>query len=142
MMAVKPEDAFARWILGFVLIANHDPQGAIPELEKGISVSNRSPAVVGLLVNAYAQAGRSRDALRLLDELKRRRQTEYVPAAAFVLAYLGLSDYDEAFVWLEQAYKEQSYALQTLKVLPLFDPIRTDPRFIDLLHRVGLDRPS
>jgi TolB-like protein/DNA-binding winged helix-turn-helix (wHTH) protein/tetratricopeptide (TPR) repeat protein len=140
--AVKPEDAFARWILGFVLIANHDPQGAIPELEKGISLSNRSSGVVGLLVNAYAQAGRRRDALRLLDELRRRRQTEYVPAAAFVFAYLGLGNYDQAFVWLEQAYKEQSYALQTLKVLPLFDPIRSDPRFIDLLHRVGLDRPS
>lgn len=142
VMAVKPEDAFARWILGFVLIANHDPQGAIPELEKGISLSNRSSGVVGLLVNAYAQAGRRRDALRLLDELKRRRQAEYVPAAAFVFAYLGLGNYDQTFVWLDQAYKEQSYALQTLKVLPLFDPIRSDPRFIDLLHRVGLDRPS
>ena len=142
VLAVKPDDASARWILGFVLIANHDPQGAIPELEKGVSVSNRSPALIGLLVNAYAQAGRRGDALRLLDELKRRKQTEYVPAAAFVLAYLGLSNYDQAFIWLEQAYKEQSYALQTLKVLPLFDPIRSDPRFIDLLHRVGLDQPS
>ena len=142
VLAVKPDDAFALWIVGFVLISNHDPQGAISELEKGVSVSSRSPAVVGLLVNAYAQAGRRRDALRLLDELKRRRQTEYVPAAAFVFAYLGLGNYDQAFVWLEQAYKEQSYALQTLKVLPLFDPIRSDPRFIDLLHRVGLDRAS
>lgn len=142
VMAVKPEDAFARWILGFVLIANHDPQRAIPELEKGVSLSNRSSGVVGLLVNAYAQAGRRRDALRLLDELSRRRQTEYVPAAAFVFAYLGLGNYDQAFVWLDHAYEEQSYALQTLKVLPLFDPIRSDPRFIDLLHRVGLDRPS
>jgi TolB-like protein/DNA-binding winged helix-turn-helix (wHTH) protein/Flp pilus assembly protein TadD len=142
VLAVKPDDAFPLWILGFALIANHDPQGAIPELEKGVSVSNRSPAVIGLLVNAYAQAGRRRDALRLLDELTRRRQTEYVPATAFVFAYLGLGNYDQAFVWLEQAYKEQSYALQTLKVLPLFDPIRTDPRFTNLLHRVGLDRPS
>lgn len=91
---------------------------------------------------AYAQAGRRRDAFQLLDELKRRRQTEYVPAAAFVTAYLGLANYDQTFVWLEQAYKEQSYALQTLKVLPLFDPIRSDPRFVDLLHRVGLEPPS
>jgi TolB-like protein/DNA-binding winged helix-turn-helix (wHTH) protein/Flp pilus assembly protein TadD len=142
VLAVKPDDAFPRWILGFALIANHDPQGAIPELEKGVSVSNRSPAVIGLLVNAYAQAGRRRDAFQLLDELTRRRQAEYVPATAFVFAYLGLGNYDQAFVWLEQAYKEQSYALQTLKVLPLFDPIRADPRFIDLLHRVGVDHPS
>ena len=82
------------------------------------------------------------DALRLLDELKRRKQTGYVPAAAFVFAYLGLGENDQVFVWLEQGYKEQSNLLQTLKVFPFFDPIRTDPRFIDLLHRVGLDRPS
>ena len=93
-------------------------------------------------MNASAQAGRRADALRLLDELKRRRQTEYVPAAAFVLAYLGLGEYDQTFVWLEQGYKEQSNILQVLKVFPFFDPIRTDPRFIDLVHRVGLDRPS
>jgi TolB-like protein/Tfp pilus assembly protein PilF len=141
-LAVKPDDAYALWILGFALIANHDPQAAIPVLKKGVSGSNHSPAIIGLLVSANAQAGRRAEAFRLLDELKRRRQTEYVPAAAFVLAYLGLGDYDQTFVWLEQAYKEQSYILVVLKVFPSFDPIRSDPRFIDLLHRVGLDRPS
>lgn len=141
-LAVKPDDAYALWILGFALIANHHPQDAIPVLKKGVSVSNNSPALIGLLVNASAQAGRRADALRLLDELKRRRRIEYVPAAAFVLAYLGLGEYDQTFVWLEQGYKEQSNILQLLKVFQFFDPIRTDPRFIDLVHRVGLDRPS
>jgi len=141
-LAVKPDDAFALWVLGFTLIANNHPQEAIPVLKKGVSLSNNSPALIGLLVNANAQAGRPADALRLLDELKRRKKTEYVPAAAFVLAYLGLGDYDQAFFWLEQAYKEQSYILLLLKVFPFFDPIRNDPRFIDLLHRVGLDQPS
>jgi tetratricopeptide (TPR) repeat protein len=141
-LAVKPDDAYALWILGFALIANHHPQEAIPALKKGLSVSNNSPALIGLLVNASAQAGRRADALRLLDELKRRRQTEYIPTAAFVLAYLGLGEYDQTFVWLEQGYKEQSNILQLLKVFPFFDPIRTDPRFTDLVHRVGLDQPS
>ena len=141
-LAVKPDDAYALWILGFALIANHHPQDAIPVLKKGVSVSNNSPALIGLLVNANAQAGHRADALRLLDELKRRKQTEDVPAAAFVLAYLGLGEYDQHFVWLEQGYKEQSNILQVLKVFPFFDPIRSDPRFIDLVHRVGLDRPS
>lgn len=141
-LAVKPDDANALWILGFALIANHQPQEAIPVLKKGVSFSNNSPALIGLLVNANAQAGRRADALRLMEELKRRKRTEYVPAAAFVLAYLGLGDYDQVFVWLEQAYKEQSYVMQLLKVFPFFDPIRTDPRFTNLLHRVGLDRPS
>jgi len=142
VLAVKPDDAYALWILGFSLIANHHPQQAIPVLKKGVSVSNHSPALIGLLVNASAQAGRRADALRMLKELKRRKQSEYIPAAAFVLAYLGLDEYDETFIWLDQAYKEQSNMLQLLKIFPFFDPIRADPRFIDLLHRVGLDRPS
>jgi len=52
---------------------------------------------------------------------------------------LALGDYDEAFVWFERAYHEQSNILQFLKVHPFFDPVRNDPRFVDLLHRVGLD---
>ena len=140
-LEINPDDAWALWILGFVRIANHQLEQAIPELETAVSASKRSPAVVGLLANAYAQAGRRRDALRLLEELKKRKQTGYVPPAALVLAYLGLGDSDQAFVWLEQGYKEHSNILQTLKVLPTFDPVRADPRFIDLVHRVGLDSP-
>jgi serine/threonine-protein kinase len=139
VLAGRPDDAFALWILGFALIANHHPEEAVPVLEKGVSASNRSPAIVGLLVHAYAQAGRRSDALRLLEELKRRKQTGYVPAAAFVKAYLGLGDYDQAYFWLEEAYKEQSNILQFLKVHPIFDPVRNDPRFANLVRRVGLD---
>jgi pentatricopeptide repeat protein len=138
VLAARPDDAFALWILGFALIANHHPEEAVPVLEKGVSASEHSPAIVGLLVHAYAQAGRRDDALRLLEELKRRKLTGYVPAASFVKAYLGLGEYDLAFFWLEEAYKEQSNILQFLKVHPIFDPIRDDPRFADLVHRVGL----
>ena len=140
VLAVVPNDAYALWILGFTLIANHHPEEAVPVLERGVSASDRSPAIVGLLVHAYAKAGRRADALRLLEELKRRKQAGYVPAAAFVKAYLGLGEYDQAFFWLEEAYKEQSNLLQFLKVHPIFDPIRDDPRFADLVRRVGLAR--
>ena len=71
--------------------------------------------------------------------LKRRRQAGYVGPAAFVHAYLGLGEYDEVFGWFEQAFQEQSTMLQSLKVLPLYDPLREDPRFKDLLRRVGLN---
>ena len=71
--------------------------------------------------------------MRILDELSRRRQTGYVPAAAFVNANLGLGEYDQAFVWLERAYEERSAILQFLKVHPFFDPIRNDPGFQQLL---------
>ena len=128
------------WYLGFALIANGQPDEAITVLEKALS-PDRSPAVMGVLVRAYAHAGRREEALRLLDELKRRRRTTYVPTAAFVNAYLGLGDNEQAFVWLEKAYKEESNLLQLLKVHPYFDPLRGDPRFTDLVHRVGLDQP-
>ncbi len=138
-VAARPDDFGALMDLGFVLIANNQPDDAVPVLEKAVAMSNRSPGALGILIRAYAHAGRRSDALRLLAELKRRRNTGYAPAGAFVNAYLGLGENEEAFVWLEQAYKEQSNMLQFVKVHPYFDPIRKDPRFADLVRRVGLD---
>ena len=139
MLAVRPEDASVLTDLGFVLVANNQPGDAIPALEKAISVSKGSPAATGVLIRAYAHAGRRSDALRLLAALQSRRKAGYVPAAAFVNAYLGLGENDQAFTWFEEAYKEQSNILQFLKVHPFFDPIRSDPRFEDLVRRVGLN---
>lgn len=128
------------WILGLALIANGQPDEAITVLEKALG-TGRNPAVMGVLVRAYAQAGRRSEALRLVDELKRRQQTSYIAAAPFVNAYLGLGDNEQALAWLERAYQEQSNILQLIKVHPYFDPLRGDPRFVDLVHRVGLDQP-
>ena len=128
------------WILGLALIANGQPDEAITVLEKALG-TDRNPAVMGVLVRAYAHAGHRREALRLVDELKRRQQTSYVAAAPFVNAYLGLGDNEQALAWLKRAYQEQSNILQLIKVHPYFDPLRGDPRFVDLVHRVGLDQP-
>ena len=139
VLALQPDDANALSTLGFALVANNQSGEAIPVLEKSIAVTNGGPAAIGVLIRAYSHAGRRSDALRLLGELQERRKASYVPADAFVNAYLGLGDNDQAFVWLEEAYKEQSNILQFLKVHPFFDPIRTDPRFADLVRRAGLD---
>jgi TolB-like protein/Tfp pilus assembly protein PilF len=138
VIGVRPEDASAYWYLGFALIANDQPGEAIPVLEKALSVSDRSPGVMGVLIRAYAHAGRRSDALRILEELKKRSQAGYVPAGAFVNACLGLGDNEQAFAWMERAYQEQSNILQFLKVHPFFDPLRSDPRFAKLVRRVGL----
>ena len=137
VLAVRPDEANALWSIGIVFMARHQPEQSIPVLEKAVAVSNGSPGVMGSLVAAYAQAGRRADALRLLAELKRERPGD---AGAFVHAYLGLADYDQTFSWLEQAYKDKSNIMQHLKVDPMFDPLRSDPRFQDLLRRVGLDQ--
>jgi pentatricopeptide repeat protein len=137
VLAVRPDDGPALWNLGYTLIANGQPQEAIPVLEKAVSLSDRPP-VMGVLIRAYAHAGRRDDALRLLAKLKKRKQAGYVPAGAFVNAYLGLGENDQAFAWLDQAYTEHSNILQSIKVHPYFDPLRADPRFADLLRRMGL----
>jgi TolB-like protein/tetratricopeptide (TPR) repeat protein len=140
VLAVYPDDSEAQWFLGFALIGNGQSKEAIPLLEKTVSVMHRSPGSIELLATAYAHAGRRKEAIRLVEELKRLRKTSYVPTGAFINPTLALGQYDEAFFWFEQAYKEQSNILQFLKVHPFFDPVRGDPRFADLLRRVGLDQ--
>ena len=71
-------------------------------------------------------SGRRALAMDLVEESKRRQQKGYVPAA-FVNAYLGVGDKEQAFAWMEWAYQEQSMILQYLKVHPFFDPVRGDP---------------
>jgi tetratricopeptide (TPR) repeat protein len=139
VLAVRPDDRFPLLPLGWTLICNHQAEQAVPVLEKAAAISDRSPAVISALVWADAHTGRRPDALRLLGELKKRQQTGYVPAGAFVHAYLGLGDNEEAFKWFERAYDEQSNILIYIKVFPLYDPLRGDPRFRDLVRRVGLD---
>jgi TolB-like protein/Flp pilus assembly protein TadD len=139
VLAMDSQDAGTLMILGFALVANNQSQDAVPVLEKAVSITKGSPAATGVLIRAYAQAGRRNDALRLLAELKQRQKTEYVPSGAFVNAYLGLGQNDEAFRWLDQAVKEKSNILQFLKTHPFFDPIRNDPRFANLVRHVGLN---
>ncbi|MGB9079559.1 MAG: tetratricopeptide repeat protein [Terracidiphilus sp.] len=139
VLAVRPDDRLPLMPLGWALIGNHQAEKAIPELEEAVSVTNRSPGVISALIWAYAHAGRRADALRLLGELKKRQQIGYVPAGAFVNAYLGLGDNEDAFAWFERAYREQSNILIYIKVFPLYDPLRGDPRFQDLVRRVGLN---
>ena len=139
VLAVHPDSTVAHWGLGFALIVNNQPKEAISVLETAASMMKRSPGALGMLAAAHARAGNRSDALRLINELKHRRQKDYVPAGAFIDSHLAIGDYDQAFFWCDEAYKEQSAILQWIKVSPFFDPVRNDPRFSDLLHRVGLD---
>jgi TolB-like protein/DNA-binding winged helix-turn-helix (wHTH) protein/Tfp pilus assembly protein PilF len=139
VLAVHPDYTNVRWGLGFALIVKNQTDEAIAELEKTVAMMNRSPGSLAMLATAHARAGNRAEALRLIEELKQRRQKGYIPSGAFITPYLALGDYDEAFYWCEEAYKEQSAILQWIKVVPFFDPLRGDPRFTDLVHRVGLD---
>jgi TolB-like protein/Flp pilus assembly protein TadD len=138
ILALEPENSRALWYLGIGLIQLSRLDEAIDVLERSLS-RERHPGPLGTLAIAYARAGRRADARRVLDELTRRAQTTYVPPAAFVTTHIGLGDVDAAFRWLERAYAERSNMMRGLKVNPNLDPLRGDPRFADLLRRVGLE---
>jgi tetratricopeptide (TPR) repeat protein len=136
-LTTNPNNPLALWSLGFALIGAEQFEEAIRVLEKAASLSDRSPAVLGVLVRAYAHGGRRAEALQVVEELRRRAQKGYVPAAAFLNAYLGLGDTEQAFAWLERAAAERSNIMQFLKVHPFFDSLRGDPRFAQYLHRAN-----
>ena len=74
----------------------------------------------------------------MIEELKAASQQSLARALFVALVYAGLEDKDQAFIWLEKAYEERFNRLAYLKVEPLWDPLRSDPRFADLLRRVGI----
>lgn len=138
VLAVEPDHRGALWFLSFALIDSSRVDEAIQVLERLVVRRNRNPAELGLLARAYGRAGRRSDAQRIVDELQQRQRAGYVPPAPFVHAYVGLDDRDRAFAALERAYDEGSNIVQFLRTHPLYDPLRNDPRFAELLRRVGL----
>jgi TolB-like protein/DNA-binding winged helix-turn-helix (wHTH) protein/Tfp pilus assembly protein PilF len=94
------------------------------------------------VLEAYinGRAGRRAEAKRALRTFQRLTRNQAVDADLFVWAYLGTGDKEKVFAWLEKGYAQHSKALIGLKAYPLYDPLRGDPRFQDLLRRLGLDR--
>jgi serine/threonine protein kinase/TolB-like protein/Tfp pilus assembly protein PilF len=115
---------------------------ALTGFQKAITLTKgavRSGSMAGL-GHVYAVSGRKGEARTVLNELKQLAQQEYVPADNIARIYAGLGEKDQAFVWLEKAYDEHSYTIASLKVEPGWDSLRSDPRFADLLRRMGLQQ--
>ena len=138
VIAVNPQQYQAHWFLGHTYVANGQFEEGIAAAEKAVELSRRGPGALGMLGLAYGLAGRKGEARAIRDELLELNQRRYVTPAALVNVYIGLGDKDQAFAWLEKAYQERSAYVAWIKVLPLVDPLRSDPRFTDLLLRVGL----
>ena len=111
---------------------------AIAEFKKALEVSEGDTNELAALGQAYAVAGQAGEARRILDQLKERSQQTYVQPMWIAVIHVGLGEKDQAFDWMQKAYDDRSAWLVYLKVDPLFDPVRGDARFADLLRRVGL----
>jgi len=110
---------------------------AIAEIQKAIALSPGNARAIATLGYAFGVSGKRVEAQRVLGELKEGSKQSYVSPYYFALVYTGLGEKDHAFEWLEKAY-EKGEIPGTIKVEPVFDSLHSDPRFADLLRRIGL----
>jgi serine/threonine-protein kinase len=138
VLGVEPE--FSQALLGLALAlsqaARHEE--AIAILEELVVRSNRAPSALAVLGYACARGGDLERARAMRDEVLALTSERYVPAYYIGGLYTGLEDFDHAFEWLFRAVDEPSSLVASLKVEPGFDPLRRDPRFDDLIRRLGL----
>jgi len=101
-----------------------------------VRLSGSSPTCITNLARAYAASGRKREALDLLENLKKRASPSYSYAAEIAMIYASFGDKDQAMNWLEKGFDQRFNPGVLLR--PGFDPLRANPRFQDLVLRVGL----
>jgi TolB-like protein/Flp pilus assembly protein TadD len=131
-----PDFVHAHLGLGSAYTLRGDLRKGIRALESAAKLSRRNPTHLTRLGHAYAVAGKEREARTILEELHSRARRQYVSPVGIALVHLGLGDKEEALVWLEKAYQVRDFDLVTRN--PRLDPLRTEPRFQDLMRRVGL----
>ena len=135
-LEMEPNFAPARAVRGLVYEQKGMWKEALSDLETARQLDN-SPRTVSFLAEAYALAGNKERGRELLGELQNRAKHEYVSSLYPALIFAGLGDRDEAFSGLEKACQERTPDLIGLNAA-IYDPLRSDPRFQDLMRRVGL----
>jgi serine/threonine-protein kinase len=111
---------------------------AIVEYQKGTKLSY-SPSLLTYLGHAYGVVGKKNEALKILEKWQKQSKGKYASAYLTALIYVGLGEKDHAFKWLQKAYEERDNWLSYLKMDPAFDRVQTDPRYIALLKKIGLE---
>jgi serine/threonine-protein kinase len=122
-------------------IGEGEYEGLIAELERRIvAMPENRVRTVALLVYVYAKSGQHEQALEIVRTLREQATEEFVDPSHLASVHAALGDKDGALRLLEQAYQRRSFVLlNTIKIDPLYDPLREDPRFQDVLRRMGLD---
>jgi TolB-like protein/DNA-binding winged helix-turn-helix (wHTH) protein/Tfp pilus assembly protein PilF len=135
---MDPNFAMAHNQLAQGYLEKHMYSEAVTELEKAVRLSGGSPTCIANLARAYAASGKRSEAIRLLSGLQKRSNPTYSYGSEIATIYASLGNRDQAMNWLEKAYEERFNPGVLLR--PGFDPLRSDPRFEDLVHRIGLPR--
>ena len=124
--------------LGLALLQKKMNAEALAEIQQSRALSGGSAEEIAYLGYAYGVTGKRAEAQKILEELQEQSKRRYISPYLMALLYIGLSNKDQAFVWLEKSYEERCNNLMFLKVEPILDPLRSDPRFTELLRRMNL----
>jgi TolB-like protein/tetratricopeptide (TPR) repeat protein len=135
-LELDPDHLLALRFQAQSLEQNHQFPEAIAKLKRAVSLSD-GPIYRGQLAHAYALAGNRAKALEILEQLKTLSKEKYVVPVDIAIIYTGLGDQNSAFQWLEKAYQERTARITELSEAH-FDGLRSDPRFPDLMKRIGL----
>ncbi|MGA2429663.1 MAG: tetratricopeptide repeat protein [Candidatus Acidiferrum sp.] len=133
---MDPNFALAHNQLGQAYLQERLYEEAIAELQKAVQLSGGSSNCMANLARAYAASGKRSKAEELLRDLKKRSNPSYSQASEIAVVYVALGDTDQAMNWLRKGYEERFNP--GVLIRPGFDPLRTDPRFQDLVDRIGL----
>ena len=130
---MDPRFYYAHWNLGVALELKGELREALAEYKKAAELDD-DPIVLGLTAHAYAKLGERDQAVKLLAQLHQVAAHRYVPFSTFAGVYMALGEKDKAIDYLERAYRD--HALSGIKVDPMLDPLRGDPRFEALVARI------
>jgi len=135
-IAMDPYFALAHYQLAQALAQKHEHDEAIAEFRHAIGLSGGSAVFESGLANAYAASGRKEEAIKILEALERRQTEGSSNGASIASIYVALGDHDRAMLWLNKALQARFNPSVLLR--PVYDPLRSDPRFQELLQRIGL----
>ena len=131
----KEENLLGHFLLGFVYVAQQKYEEAIAEFKRAVNFGNNAGALAALAY-AYAMDGKKDEALKILDELKTSHKGSKIVPYRIAAVYLALGDKDQAIEWLKKDYEVKDNWMNQLKVDPVVDTLRSDPRFQVLLRRM------
>ena len=135
---MDPNFPLAHNQLGLAYLQKHMYDEAVEELQKGVRLSGGSPTCIANLARAYVATGKRSEAVKLLGDLRARSSQGHPDTSELAVIYASLGDTDQAMNSLEKAYQERFNPSVLLR--PGFDPLRSGPRFEDLVRRIGLPR--
>jgi len=142
IISTSPKFYVSHYFLGLAYAKKGMHAKAIEEIKTVISLNGDNPLWTSVLGYVYANAGRTTEALQAINKLHAQAQQQYISPIDFVYIYAGLGDREQAFQWLERAYEERVGVLIYLHVEPVYEVLKDDARFADLLQRLGLKLES